>query len=70
MSAETNQEEVRKLAQDDANRRIAREAFVKFWTGSLEARVHNLSGCDPKALAYDAAWHAFRAGRESMTHGR
>lgn len=55
---------------EDAQRKRAKDAFVKYWRDTLETHVDNLSGCDPKALAYDAAWKAFRAGRESVSNGR
>ncbi len=48
----------------------AKAAFHREWAVTLQAKAAALSGLPQSALAYEIAWHAYRAGRESAPHGR
>ena len=67
MTTETNQPTAEQLK---ARSEAMKAAFHREWANTLQSKAAALSGLPQSALAYEIAWHAYRAGRESVSHGR
>ena len=56
--------------QQKTESEASRAAFHREWSLTLQAKTAAFLGMPKTALAYEIAWHAFRAGRESVVNDR